>query len=49
MRLEYALERNSNFISWKDCMEAALDDNGVLEYIKINVVKPQAFDAQNLS
>ena len=29
-------------------MEATLDDNGLLEYIKTDVTKPQASDAQNL-
>ena len=28
LRLEYALEGNSNYIAWKDRMEAVLDDNG---------------------
>ena len=49
IRLEYALEGSSNFIAWKDRMEVALDDNGFLEYIKIDVAKPQAFDAHNLA
>ena len=30
-------------------MEAVLDDNGLLEYIKIDVAKPQALDAKNIS
>jgi len=30
-------------------MEAILDDNGLLEYIKSDVAKPQASYAQNLS
>ena len=29
-------------------MEAVLDDNGFLEYIKIDVAKPQESDAQTL-
>lgn len=44
-RLEYALEGTSNFIAWKDCMEAIFDGNGLLEYIKKNVAKPQVSDA----
>ena len=32
MRLEYAIEGISNFIAWKDQMEAIHNDNGVLEY-----------------
>ena len=47
--LEYALEGTSNFIAWKDRMEAVLDDNGLLEYIKTDVAKPETFDAQNLA
>jgi len=43
------LEGTSNFVAWKDHIEAVLDDNGLLEYIKTNVAKPQAFDAQNLA
>ena len=39
LRLEYALEGTSNFIVWKDRMEAVLDENGLLEYIKTYVVK----------
>lgn len=49
MRLDYTLEGNSNFIAWKDQMEAVLDDNGLLEYIKTNVEKPQEYGAQNLT
>jgi len=30
-------------------MELALDDNGVLEYIKIDIPKPLALDAQHLT
>jgi len=49
LRLDNALEGTSNFVEWKDCMEAILDDNGLLEYIKSNVAKSQASDAQNLA
>jgi len=49
LRLEYALEGTSNFVAWKDTMEAILDDNGLIEYINIDVAKPQASDAQNLA
>lgn len=47
LRLEYDLEGNSNFIAWKDHMEAILDDNGLLEYVKIDIEKPQASKSQN--
>ena len=40
LRLEYTLESTSNFVAWKDHMEAVLDENGFLEYIKTNVEKP---------
>ena len=40
LRLEYALEGSSNYISWKDRMEAALDDNGLKEFIDVDVPKP---------
>lgn len=49
LRLEYALEDTSNFVAWKDRMEVVLDDNRFLEYIKIDVAKPQASDTQNLA
>lgn len=49
LRLEYALEGTSNFVAWKDHMEAILDDNELLEYIKIDVTKPLASDAHNIS
>lgn len=49
LRLEYALEDTINFVSWTDHMEAVLDDNGLLEYIKSDVEKPQASDSQNLA
>jgi len=49
LRLEFSLEGTSNFFVWKNNMEAVLDDNGSLEYIKTDVAKSQAFDAQNLN
>ena len=45
--LEYALEGTSNFVAWKECMEAVLDENGFLEYIKIDFAQPLEYDAQN--
>ena len=38
--LEYALEGSSNYIAWKDRMEAVLDDNGLMEFIEAKVPKP---------
>ena len=49
LRLEYAFEGISNFVAWKDHMEEVLDDNGLLEYIKTDVAKTQAYDDQNHS
>ena len=48
LRLEYALEGNSNYISWKDRMEAVLDDNGLKEFLDNDIPKPIAADSQLL-
>jgi len=40
LRLEYAIEGNSNYIAWKDRMEAVLDANGLKEFIDAKVPKP---------
>jgi len=40
LRLEYALEGNSNYITWKYRMEVVLDDNGLKEFIEAEVPKP---------
>jgi hypothetical protein len=48
LRLEYALEGSSNYIAWKDRMEAVLEDNGLKEYIDKDVPKPDATDTANL-
>ena len=45
LRLEYALEGRSNYISWKERMEAILKDNGLKEFIDNEVPKPVAADA----
>jgi hypothetical protein len=47
-RLEYALEGNSRFISWKDNMEEVLEDNDLKEFIDKDVPKPDAVDAANI-
>ena len=49
LRLEYALEGSSNNISWKDRMEAVLEDNGLKEFIEKDVPKPDATDAANVN
>ena len=46
--LEYVLEGNSNYISWKDRMEALLEDNGLKEFIDNDVPKPAVTDAANI-
>jgi hypothetical protein len=48
LRLEYALEGNFNYISWKDRMEAMLKDNGLKGYIDNDVPKPDAKNTANL-
>ena len=45
LRLEYALEGSSNYIAWKDNMEAVLDENGLKEFIDVEVPKPTSTDA----
>eukprot|EP00253_Pinus_taeda_P006122 PITA_06122 len=49
LRLEYALEGNSNYIFWKDRMEAVLEDIGLKEFIDQDIPKPPASDAQHLA
>ena len=48
LRLEYALEGSSNYISWKDRMEAVLEDNGLKEFIDAKIPKPGSSDAAAL-
>ena len=48
LRLEYALEGSSNYIAWKDRMEAVLEDNGLKGYIDADVPKPDATDTANI-
>jgi len=40
LRLEYALDGSSNYIAWKDHMEAVLEDNNLKEFIDQEVPKP---------
>lgn len=49
LRLEYALEGSSNYIAWKDRMEAVLEDNGLKEFIDHEIPKPLASDAKDLA
>jgi hypothetical protein len=46
--LEYSLEGSSNYISWKDRMEAVLEDNGLKEFIDKDVPKLDVANAANL-
>ena len=48
LRLEYALDGSSNYIAWKDCMEAILEDNGLKDFIDQEFPKPIAANAQEL-
>ena len=38
--LEYALEGSSNYVAWKYRMEAVLEDNGLKEFVDMDVQKP---------
>ena len=40
LRLEYALEGSSNYVAWKDRMEAVLEDNGLKEFVDTDFQKP---------
>ena len=40
LRLEYALGGSSNYIAWKDRMEATLEDNGLKDFIDQEGPKP---------
>lgn len=47
LRLEYALDGSSNYISWKDHMEAVLEDNDLKDFIDQEV--PKRTDATQLA
>jgi len=46
LRLEYALEGSSNYITWKDEMETILEDNMLKELIDNDILKTPASDAK---
>ena len=48
LRLDYALEGSSKYISWKDRMEVVLEYNGLKEFINEGFPKPDARDAANI-
>ena len=49
LRLEYALDGSSNYIAWKDRMEAMLEDNGLKEFIDQGIPMPPESDTQDLA
>ena len=49
LRLEYALEGSSNYIAWKDRMEAIIEDNALKEFIDQEITKPASTNAQELA
>ena len=49
LRLEYALEGSSNYIAWKDSMEAVLKENELKELTDTNIPMPTTTDAQDLA
>lgn len=48
LRPEYALEGSLNYISWKDKMEASLEDNGLKDFIDQEIPKLASTNAQDL-
>ena len=46
--MEYSLEGSSNYIAWKDRMEAVLKDNGLKEFIDAEIPKPASGNAAAL-
>lgn len=49
LRLKYALKGSSNFVTWKACMEAVLEDNGFNGFIDNNIPKQAPIDAYDLT
>jgi len=45
LRLEYALEDNSNFIAWRDKMEVVLENNDLKEFVDQEIPNPTTSDA----
>jgi len=48
LRLKYALEGSSNYISWKDRMVVVLEDNGLKKFKYNDIPKPPTSDDQDL-
>lgn len=49
LRLGYALEGSSNYITWKDRMEDVLEDNRLKEFIDQEIPKLASTNAQELA
>lgn len=49
LRLEYSLEKNSNYIAWKDKIEEVLKDNDLKEFIDQYIRKPPTSDGNGLA
>lgn len=49
LRLEYALEGSSSYISWKDHIEAVPEDNGLKELINNDILRLATIDDHNLA
>ena len=49
LRLEYALEGSSYYISWKDMIEVVLEDNKLKEFIETDIPKPPTTNDQDLA
>ena len=48
LRLKFSLKGNENYITWKDRMEAVLEDNRLKEFIDFYIPNSTATDAQLL-
>lgn len=48
LRLEYFVDGNSNYIAWKNKMEAVLEDKEFKEFIDHDILKPLAYDAKDI-
>ena len=49
LRIKYGLEGSSNYIAWKDRMEAVLEGNGLKEFIDTDIPMPPTTNAQDLA
>jgi len=49
LRLEYAIEGSSNYIAWKEKMEAVLEENLWKEFIDNDIPKPPTTNSQDLA